>query len=179
MDWRKLDCSSPALGSIGTNFFGVKMGICLTSEFPFLKLDEISFEKLAFVELSKLVVVELIKLVDVISRWFKRKMEVFSWFDSVFVEEKLVDTFSESESDLLSNIDFIKIDTEGYEYFILKGGEQTIKTYKPIIQLEFNETNMRQCNLYPKQLYNYIMELGYKIHNLTNEELIIVPNSYI
>jgi len=93
----------------------------------------------------------------------------------------------EVEIDTLDNIffnnnikvDFIKIDTEGYEYFILKGGEQTIKTYKPIIQLEFNETNMRQCNLYPKELYNYIMELGYKVYNLTNEELIIVPNSYI
>jgi FkbM family methyltransferase len=93
----------------------------------------------------------------------------------------------EVEIDTLDNIffnnnikvDFIKIDTEGYEYFILKGGEQTIKTYKPIIQLEFNETNMRQCNINPRDLDNYIMELGYKVYNLTSEELIIVPNSYI
>lgn len=93
----------------------------------------------------------------------------------------------EVEIDTLDNIfynnnikiDFIKIDTEGYEYYILKGGEQTIKTYKPIIQLEFNETNMRQCNINPKELYNYIRELDYKIHNLTNEELIIVPNDYL
>lgn len=38
---------------------------------------------------------------------------------------------------------------------------------------------MRQCNINPKELYNYIIELGYKLHNLTSEELIIVPNSYI
>jgi FkbM family methyltransferase len=75
-------------------------------------------------------------------------------------------------------VDFIKIDTEGYEYYILKGGEKTIKTYKPIIQLEFNETNIRQCNITPKELHNYINELDYKILNLTNEELIIVPNDY-
>lgn len=75
------------------------------------------------------------------------------------------------------NVDFIKIDTEGYEYNILKGGEKTIKKYKPIIQLEFNETNMRQCNIKPEQLLNYINELGYKQHNLISEELIIVPNN--
>jgi FkbM family methyltransferase len=33
-------------------------------------------------------------------------------------------------------IDFIKIDVEGYEYFVVQGGEQTIKAHKPIIILE-------------------------------------------
>ena len=37
------------------------------------------------------------------------------------------------------------------------GGEKTIKKYKPIIQLEFNETNMRQCNIKPEQLLNYVV----------------------
>jgi FkbM family methyltransferase len=75
------------------------------------------------------------------------------------------------------NVDYIKIDTEGYEYYILKGGEKTIKKNKPIIQIEYNVTNMKQCNITPKQLMNYINnELGYKIYNLTNEELIIIPN---
>ena len=90
----------------------------------------------------------------------------------------------EVETDTLDNIfynnnikvDFIKIDAEGWEYHILKGGEKTIKTYKPIIQLEYNETNMKQCDIKPEQLLNYINELGYKQHNLIGEELIIVPN---
>lgn len=90
----------------------------------------------------------------------------------------------EVETDTLDNIfynnnikvDFIKIDTEGWEYHILKGGEKTIKTFKPIIQLEYNETNMKQCDIKPEQLLNYINELGYKQHNFIHEELIIVPN---
>jgi FkbM family methyltransferase len=90
----------------------------------------------------------------------------------------------EVEIDTLDNIfynnnikvDYIKIDTEGYEYNILKGGEKTIKKYKPIIQLEYNETNMKQCNINSSELNNYIIELGYKNYNLTSEELIIVPN---
>lgn len=90
----------------------------------------------------------------------------------------------EVETDTLDNIfynnnikvNFIKIDTEGWEYNILKGGEKTINKYKPIIQLEYNETNMKQCDINPEQLLNYINELGYKQHNLIDEELIIIPN---
>lgn len=36
----------------------------------------------------------------------------------------------------LDNVDYIKIDCEGYEYRVIQGGEQTIKTYKPVIVLE-------------------------------------------
>lgn len=74
-------------------------------------------------------------------------------------------------------IDFIKIDTEGYEYFILKGGIQIIKKYKPIIQLEWNIVNMKQCNVTEQMLDNIIEEIGYVKTNLTNEELIIEPKS--
>lgn len=89
----------------------------------------------------------------------------------------------EIETDTLDNIfydnnikvDFIKIDTEGWEYYILKGGEKTIKTFKPIIQLEYSEINMKQCDINPEQLLNYINELGYKPHIKMVEELIIIP----
>jgi FkbM family methyltransferase len=36
----------------------------------------------------------------------------------------------------LDNVDYIKIDCEGFEYRVIQGGEQTIKTYRPIIVLE-------------------------------------------
>ena len=73
------------------------------------------------------------------------------------------------------DVDYIKIDTEGYEYKILKGGEKTIKKNKPIIQLEYHETNMKQCNITPSELMNYIDELDYKIHIFIDEEMIIIP----
>lgn len=34
------------------------------------------------------------------------------------------------------DIDFIKIDVEGYEYFVVEGAEQTIKKHRPVIILE-------------------------------------------
>lgn len=73
-------------------------------------------------------------------------------------------------------VDFIKIDTEGYEYYILKGGINTIKTYKPIIQLEWNKINMDQCNVTEEMLDNLINDLGYNKKFLIGEELLIFPN---
>jgi FkbM family methyltransferase len=36
----------------------------------------------------------------------------------------------------VEKLSFIKLDCEGYEYFILKGAEKTIKKFKPIINIE-------------------------------------------
>ncbi len=37
----------------------------------------------------------------------------------------------------LSRIDFLKIDVDGYEYEVLKGGLQTLKIHRPSIMMEF------------------------------------------
>jgi FkbM family methyltransferase len=75
-------------------------------------------------------------------------------------------------------VDFIKIDTEGWEYNILKGGVNTIKKFKPLIQLEWSENNMLQCNINENDLNQLIYELGYKKHNQISEELFIIPNNF-
>jgi FkbM family methyltransferase len=72
-------------------------------------------------------------------------------------------------------INFIKIDTEGWEFFILKGAEKIIKKYKPFIQIEWNEINMRQCGVDKNELSNYIDELNYIATHQISEELFLVP----
>ena len=76
-----------------------------------------------------------------------------------------------------TKVDFIKIDTEGYEYYILQGGIKTINKYKPIIQLEWNKYNLIQCNVTEEMLDNIITELDYVKLSITNEELIIAPRT--
>ena len=77
-------------------------------------------------------------------------------------------------------VDFIKIDTEGYEFFILKGGEKTVKRYKPFIQLEWNKTNMLQCNVKLQEFSNYLNELGYiKINHIEENAYFVHKNSLI
>jgi FkbM family methyltransferase len=73
------------------------------------------------------------------------------------------------------SVDFIKIDTEGHEYHILKGGINTIKKYKPTIQLEWNKINMSQCGVNEDMLNNLINELNYKELGFVEEEKIICP----
>jgi FkbM family methyltransferase len=72
-------------------------------------------------------------------------------------------------------VDFIKIDTEGWEYYILQGGIKTIQKYKPFIQIEWNETNMKQCNVDIREFGRYIEDtMGYKKKHIISEELFLV-----
>jgi len=73
-------------------------------------------------------------------------------------------------------VNFIKIDTEGFEYFILKGGINTIKKYKPIIQLEWSEINMSQCNITINMMENLLQEINYKKMSFVEEEMLICSN---
>lgn len=72
-------------------------------------------------------------------------------------------------------VHFIKIDTEGFEYFILKGAINTINKYKPIIQLEWNITNMQQCNINPNMLLELFNNLDYIEKCMVEEEKIFGP----
>lgn len=94
--------------------------------------------------------------------------------DSEKVEVK-IDTLDNIFYDHDIQVDYIKIDTEGHEYFILKGGMKTILKYKPVIQLEWNSTNMAQCKVNEKDLNELIENMGYKKICKINEELFIAP----
>ncbi len=51
-------------------------------------------------------------------------------YGDVEAEIKTLDSFS------FKDVDFVKIDCEGFEYFICKGGEETIRRDKPCIVVE-------------------------------------------
>lgn len=73
-------------------------------------------------------------------------------------------------------IHYIKIDTEGWEYFILRGGKNTILKYKPIIQIEYNIINMQQCNVTEEMINEILNELNYYIvKNNDGEEVYLFP----
>ena len=72
-------------------------------------------------------------------------------------------------------VHFIKIDTEGGEFAILHGGLQTLRTYKPVLQLEWNLTNMRQAGVSEDQLATLLDSLGYKQIGCEDEERLFGP----
>ena len=74
-------------------------------------------------------------------------------------------------------VDFIKIDTEGWEYYILLGAEKTINKYRPVIQLEWNIMNMKQCNVKKKKLQKLLKKYGYFEKEMVEEEKLFFPIS--
>ncbi len=77
---------------------------------------------------------------------------------------------------LNKKIDLIKIDTEGSEYDILKGGIETIKKYKPKILLECCESNLNQFGYSERDLYNLIEILNYEVFWSDNGENIFIQS---
>lgn len=60
-------------------------------------------------------------------------------------------------------IDFMKIDVEGWELFVLQGAEKTIQQDKPIIILEQKPGNAERFNLKRTAALEYLLARGYKL----------------
>lgn len=79
----------------------------------------------------------------------------------------------------VKRLDFIKIDVEGLEYSVLKGGEKTLRKNKPIIILELEDNNLSENNASAKLLIEFLIDLGYnKIYRADNNETIKPNNDF-
>ena len=69
----------------------------------------------------------------------------------------------------LEKIDFLRMDVEGYEYYIYKGFRKSLRKFKPMIQMEFH------CMLMGKEktreLLNMLKEDGYEMEYYIVREL--------
>lgn len=85
------------------------------------------------------------------------------------VIEVSVSTF-DSYRDKLTRLDLIKIDIEGSEFEALKGGEEILRAFKPVIILEFSPHVYEKD--YPGKslaLYEYLTGLGYTITDIEKQ----------
>jgi len=58
------------------------------------------------------------------------------------------------------DVDFIKIDVEGYEYFVIKGAEQTIIRNRPVMIVEQKVPHARRYGLSDLEAVDYLKGLG-------------------
>ena len=70
----------------------------------------------------------------------------------------------------LGKIDLIKIDTEGWEFNILKGAISTLEKYKPDLFIEVNDQNMEQCSTNREELFKFLGLLGYHLVGIIDDE---------
>lgn len=74
----------------------------------------------------------------------------------------------------LRDVDFIKLDCEGYEYFALKGGEETIKRDRPTIIVEQKPGRGQQFGLTETAAVDWLESLGYVRSEVMSGDYIMV-----
>ena len=72
--------------------------------------------------------------------------------NQIFLKYKNIKCVKFDSLNLKFNPGFVKLDTEGFDYNILKGFKKTIKKYKPIFLIEYNEEFYHKIS---KLLKNY------------------------
>ena len=97
------------------------------------------------------------------NRQSKTKEEVKITTIDVFVAEKN-----------LSRVDFIKIDTEGYEAKILRGARETIKKYKPVIAMSAYHNPNDKEDL-PRMVKEISLDYVCELHKDSEEDLVCYP----
>jgi|GEM_PF-3289285 len=80
----------------------------------------------------------------------------------------------------IDNLSLIKMDVENYEYFVLKGGKETILRNKPVIVFEcWIGADYENANSYEKANFDRVISLiesyGYEIHVIYCNDFIAFP----
>lgn len=75
----------------------------------------------------------------------------------------------------LDDVDFVKLDNEGYELFALRGGEQTIKRCKPVVIVEQKPGRAQRFGLPEIGAVDYLKSLGYKLQQNISGDFILTP----
>lgn len=79
----------------------------------------------------------------------------------------------------IPKVHFIKIDVEGAEFKVLKGGEQTIRKHLPIILYEYStiidELTNSQNSL---QSFQFMKTIGYRQYQIVQEKYLLELNEY-
>lgn len=88
---------------------------------------------------------------------------------TVEIEVNSLDNFLANHN---KNISLIKIDVEGWEMFVLKGGEQLLKTSTEIVLLvEFTDENAFAAGYYSHELFDLLISWGYEWFSYENKQL--------
>lgn len=89
------------------------------------------------------------------------------------------------DSMALDSLAFVKMDVEGMEFDVVKGGAQTIKRCRPVIMAEFNKGHMRRLGVEESEFIQFMSGMDYQFSFLipgsqfapdTNTDVLFTPN---
>ncbi|MHB8528467.1 MAG: FkbM family methyltransferase [Caulobacteraceae bacterium] len=76
------------------------------------------------------------------------------------VELTTLDVFASGQS--LDRLDFVKADIEGWELRALRGGERTLRRFRPTLYLEVDDICLARAGDTPSDLFAWLAALGYR-----------------
>lgn len=68
----------------------------------------------------------------------------------------------------IKTVDFIKLDVDGYECKVIRGGYNTIKKFKPVMIIEFGEYTLKEVGDSLENLIDLLDSLGYSFYSEEN-----------
>jgi hypothetical protein len=77
--------------------------------------------------------------------------------------ESSIDTVKLDDIEYDAPVDFIKIDTEGSELYVLEGAADTIAKHKPLIQVETNHCSSRLFGYGQERILEFMSQNNYRI----------------
>lgn len=66
----------------------------------------------------------------------------------------------------LDRLDFLKIDCEGFELQVLRGGKRTIEHFMPIMLIEINDATLNRYGINRKEIFDLLTDYGYIYKNV-------------
>lgn len=79
------------------------------------------------------------------------------------------DFFIESEN--IKQVDFIKMDIEGYEYFAIKGLAKTLATFKSTVVFEFDSNYHAKTGAGEEDIFELFLKLNYRLYYIEDNGL--------
>lgn len=74
----------------------------------------------------------------------------------------------------LGSVDFIKLDTEGHELFILRGGVEMLKANKPVVIVEQKPGHARRFGVGDQDAVPYLQSLGARVVRELSGDFVMV-----
>ena len=103
------------------------------------------------------------------SRIKNNSSELISQKNSLTVEQIKLDDFIEINN--INFVDFIKIDVEGFEPFVLDGSKRTLEKFKPDLYIEISPAWFHELGRSSADLLNSLESMGYVIFVDRNDSL--------
>ncbi|HSD71480.1 MAG TPA: FkbM family methyltransferase [Thermoanaerobaculia bacterium] len=97
----------------------------------------------------------------------ERVYDVPTALDRIPIEVRRLDEFTRD----LSSLSYVKIDAEGGELHILRGGSETLARFRPAVTFEFGANSIGNYGVTVLEMGDFWLERGYRLYDILGRPL--------